>query len=433
MWTETQQAIISKPPSHSVVYAAPGSGKTAVLTAHCCHLFRTSMVNPADAFMMTFTRQSAAELKLRLLSAPGVPRKVAESANVGTFHAQVFRALLTYQPDIPVLLGPMEQRSILMSILAMEGMRHPRDLQSFQSAINRSKSAWPNHAVPSRYRKAAARYEKWKQDQRRWDFDDVLNAFCLVWEKNSDFASSFQSIQYVLVDEFQDINAIQWHIIQQFASFGARVFVVGDDDQSIYGFRGATPTWLLDFPHQFIPSNTYHLAMNFRSDQVIVQHATQLIQHNVQRMEKPFQCFSSTSGVCEAAHHLNEATEANAVCTSIQNAQRMNPDTTVAVLARTRIQLYHVWQYIRNAGLKNVQCRTYHDAKGKEFDVVHIVGAVARNPYLATQLQDADTEEERRLFYVAMTRARHALYVHVPRIVRGEKLLPVQFIDQAGL
>lgn len=432
MWTEAQESIIKQKPSDCVVYAAPGSGKTAVLTAHCCQLLRTSLLKPANTMIMTFTKQAAIELKRRMLAAPEMTTSDVEIIRIGTFHAQLFRALLAVYPDIPVLLGPIEQRRMLELALRIEGMSQPRRIQEFQTALTRAHSAWPCAPVHTKYRMAALRYQSMKRHHHRWDFDDILTAACQVWETKPDFSLQFRRFQYLLVDEFQDTNQIQWHIITLVARMGAHVFVVGDDDQSIYGFRGASPTWLLEFPKYFDEVEEHHLATNFRCDQSIVDRATHLIQHNRTRVAKPFACASEREGTCHVEIHKDEFTEAYRVCLSIQNSIATNPNVSIAILARTRQQLYCVWNQLQFTKPVNVQCRTFHDAKGKEWDIVHVVGAVASNPYLATPIRSLEVEEERRLFYVAMTRARHALHIHVPRFVKGRKLSALQFIDECG-
>jgi DNA helicase-2/ATP-dependent DNA helicase PcrA len=431
-YTPSQMSVINQAPEHTVVYAAPGSGKTAVLTEHLCELLRKSRLISNETMVLTFTRQAAIELKQRLMSVPGHNRNAMESVRVGTFHAQIFKAMLNISPNIPVLLGQQEQRKMLFTALLTQGIRNPRELQAFQNCLTRAHSFWPCLSLEKKYRKAAVQYQSMKQRVHRWDFDDIFTSFCNACETSQYLLKDFFRVSYLLVDEFQDTNQIQWHMIQWFAKLGTKVFVVGDDDQSIYGFRGASPKWLLDFQRYFKTARAYHLGTNFRCDQNIMMHASQLIQHNRIRMKKTFHCGSSRTGRCVVSMHRNEDNEARTVCQSIDAGLLLHPQASIAVLARTRQQVYAVYRRLQTAGHTAVQCRTFHDAKGKEWDIVHIVGALACNPYLAKQDKE-DVEEERRLFYVAMTRARHALHIHVPREVRSRTVKPVPFIEESGL
>lgn len=427
-FTLEQLSVIQHSPGNTVVFASPGSGKTTVLTHHLASLLLANKLSPSQVMAVTFTRQAATDLKRRLIQVSGFHSRALESIQTGTFHAQVFRFLLQTQPDIPVLLSPQEQYHLLTRAVRKAGL-HQVSMHRWQSALTKLKSAWPPLPGQGPMAEVYRHYEDLKNQSHRWDFDDILLRFCEKYclsEKEKPDAD----IRYLLVDEFQDTNPVQSAILQYFSrNLGVPVFVVGDDDQSIYGFRGASPIWLLEFHDTYRPAAGFHLSANFRSDRQIVQHASALIEHNQQRTFKHLRVVSQQDGVCVTMAHQDEESEAAAVLSIL--AAEVKTGASVAVLARTRRQLTPIWKLAHDT-FQGLQYRTFHDAKGKEWDHVHLLGCVELNPYLPNHVQATDIEEERRLMYVAMTRARHSLYLHVPLRVSGIRTAASRFLQEAN-
>lgn len=425
-FTLEQLEVIQQLPGNTVVYASPGSGKTTVLTYHISSLLLSGKMSPNQVMAITFTRQAASDLKRRLYQVPGLSARSVEAVQTGTFHAQIFRFLLRAEPNIPVLLRPTEQVHLLTQALRKTGLEL-NQIQKWQSFLTRAKSNWPITVAEKPVARLLKHYERLKESAHRWDFDDILLHFCDVYCAKGGKPLD-TGVQYLLVDEFQDTNPVQSKILQYFSkTHSIPVFAVGDDDQAIYGFRGASPHWLLNFPIDFSPSNKFHLSENFRSDRSIVQHAASLIHNNQQRTRKYVRIASEQEGHCSAWLHQTEEMEARKLFELLYNRQVRQQ--SVAVLARTRRQLLLVWQLVHNA-VPNLQYRTFHDAKGKEWDEVHLLGCIESNPYLA-DFDEVDREEERRLMYVAMTRARHRLYLHAPLHVMGRRVVPSQFLHEA--
>jgi DNA helicase-2/ATP-dependent DNA helicase PcrA len=444
-WTDEQAEVVFAKPGHRVVFAAPGSGKTAVLTAHMQQQLRTRKLRGRDILSVTFTREAAAELKARLMATKGIAHSELESVRVGTFHAQVFRALLEWRPDIPVPLRGQEQVRLVRTALELAGMAGSAvQVRRTLATLTRIKSAWPPVTAPRQVRRVLALYESLKARARRWDLDDLLVAMCHLLADPAARARVpwVWKNKYILVDEFQDTNAVQWQILRNIHEItGARLFVVGDDDQAIYGFRGASPRWLNQFPSTFAPVAETALSTNFRSDTRIVQHAGLLIAHNQQRRQKRLHAYSQAPGQCQAFMWPNELAEGQAVLTMIRACWAMRGPLSTAVLARTRRQLVAIYRALPVALCRRVGFHTFHEAKGREWDVVHVVGAVNDNPYLWRDGSDEgdgqagrdSEEEERRLFYVAMTRARHALFIHVPAVCAGRPGEPSPYLTEAAV
>ncbi|MDQ0188467.1 ATP-dependent helicase [Alicyclobacillus cycloheptanicus] len=445
MYTEQQREIIEHTPSNTSIYASPGSGKTTVLTEHIAWQLKHRHVPAGRMLALTFTRQSALDMKQRMRKR-GLADGDVGALPLGTFHSQAFRMLLAHTPNIPVILGQLEQRQLMRAAAQKFGVGDMDTVRRLLLANTRKKSVWPVDSAMGGVEGAVlTRYEHMKARAHRWDFDDILVAFAQTLEEHG---AELPAFDYLLVDEYQDTNPIQWAIVRLLVHQSrCPVFVVGDDDQSIYGFRGASPSGLLDFQLSYHDARCHRLSTNFRSDRSIVLAAVRLIAHNRHRMEKQMQAFSAAPGRCGTHLWPSEAAEAVGVAGLVRQARRYDSGADVAILARTRRQLLAAWRACQGVVPDAMpQFRTFHDAKGKEWDIVHIVGAVAQNPYLANDdtslfrrkksapaLDGQAEEEERRLFYVAMTRARHVLWVHAPKRCAAGKARLSPYAAEAGL
>lgn len=441
MFTIEQSQIIAAIPARTVVYAAPGSGKTTVLTHHISEQLRNHRFRANGIMAITFTRQSAVDMRKRMMEQNGMSRKRIEALQIGTFHAQLFRLLLNSVANIPVLLSPIEQFEMMKLALEQHMRNHYRISQSLVQQMlttySVNKASYPPAQLPKSESKIIQTYSKIKKRLNRWDFDDILQTFCRQLENRSSshFFDTLTGIQYLLVDEYQDTNPVQWTILQRVVSeLDIPVFVVGDDDQSIYGFRGASPQFLLSFATTYADARQYTLNQNFRSSPEIVEHARYLIEHNVVRAPKQMKPVRSKKGIVKAFLVPDEEAEAQYVVKAISSVKRDHPDYSCAVLSRTRRQLYKVWQSIRQAHFSGIEMRTFHDSKGREWDALFIVGLVEGNPYLARSIRNSsEMEEERRLYYVALTRARHISCTFIPKLIAGRVFKPSQFIYEAKI
>lgn len=439
MLTQQQQAIVEQAPANTVVFAAPGSGKTTVLTNHLAWQISQGRVSAADVLALTFTRQSALDMKRRMVQHKVLNSVALQALRLGTFHAQAFRLLLQLRADIPVLLSPVEQFALMQFAAKRFGQGSVQNTRRWLLEQTRVRAVWPPQEPQDRLtRQVLQRYEALKVQSGRWDFEDILVTFATTLETTPELV---RHIRYLLVDEYQDTNPLQWHVVQAIAqASGCPVFVVGDDDQSIYGFRGASPAGLLEFATTFPTACQHMLTTNFRSDRSIVSAAERLIRFNKERQEKQIQVSHSEEGECQVRNWRDEYEEAVGVKGLVEAQWQRNPTAQVAVLGRTRRQLAMCYDSFAAQPGRKPQFRTFHDAKGKEWDVVHIIGAVDDNPHLAGDPYDAqfpgqtrNGEEDRRLFYVAVTRARSALTIHVPLRMQGVAQQPIRYLAEAGL
>lgn len=437
MLTDVQQSIITQTAQNTVVFACPGSGKTTVLTYHIANQVVKYRMAPESIMAMTFTRQAASDMHHRLQEIGTLSEKAARSVVLGTFHAQLFKLMLSIFPDIPRLLSPIEQMQLMKQVIEESRWTthriSEREIQQYLTQICNYQSQWPRQPVPIRLKKVFRNYEKRKKLAHRWDFDDILVGFLEIIQKRPRWPL-LERLRFLLVDEFQDTNKVQWEILMAIRNqYKVPIFVVGDDDQSIYSFRGASPQWLLNYHLHVEDTKRLILATNFRSDVRIVNSAKVLIENNQRRQSKPFEISRKDLGGVSRVACANEFDEAKQVIQLILAERRQRPEWTIAVLSRTRRQMYETWRAARLQSLSGVQFRTFHDAKGKEWDSVFIVGAVHANPYLADDksLRNViDIEEERRLFYVAVTRARHHCVILHPEKIHQIRCKESVFLSE---
>lgn len=232
--TLQQQAVVFHEPATMAVYAAPGSGKTTVLTQHIIHLLQSRLIQPQQIWALTFTRKAANELRNRLHDAGGIARTVVEALHVGTFHAEMFALLLAHNPAIPRIMDTRQQIKMLTAAAQTEGLsptaRNLRSLQQLMAyaAVVADAPLRPVHKRIYRL------YQAYKQRAHVWDFEDILVEAKKAFHSVGASALVPHGIAYILVDEYQDTNDIQYQILQQVVEeTGAKLFVVGDDDPSL--------------------------------------------------------------------------------------------------------------------------------------------------------------------------------------------------------
>lgn len=293
-YNEAQQNAVKHREGPMLVLAGPGSGKTAVITGRT-HALIQGGADPARILVVTFTRAAAAEMKQRFLAMEG---SSTTPVTFGTFHG-VFYAILKsvfhigreniLAEDVKLKLireivdhyykSGEQEAELPVNVIREIGMIKSRrlDLQHFYSG------ALPQDV----FRKIYTSYEKWKQENRKIDFDDIMDKCHELLRKRKDILQLWQNkFQYILIDEFQDISPVQYEIVRMLALPENNLFIVGDDDQSIYRFRGASPKIMLGFPKDYPDAKTVILNRNYRCTPEILTAATHVIGHNRQRYEK---------------------------------------------------------------------------------------------------------------------------------------------------
>lgn len=290
----SQQAAICHGAGPAFVLAGPGSGKTMVLTNRIVYLIRELSVPPERILVMTFTKAAALEMEARFL------RICPERGGVafGTFHSVFFRILKESGRSRGwKILSGGQQAAVLTEILKARKWTQylERDfLRELVREISRLKAGegpmdFSGSAVmpPEQFEVLYRRYEAYRQDGNWLDFDDILLQCRRVLSEQPKILEYWRGrFDFFLVDEFQDASALQYELVRLLAAPKNHLFVVGDDDQAIYGFRGAAPDLMLRAYKELPDCRLIRLEVNYRSTGQILKGAAHLIGHNKKRFAK---------------------------------------------------------------------------------------------------------------------------------------------------
>ncbi|MEM6512284.1 MAG: DNA helicase II [Pseudomonadota bacterium] len=295
---DAQRSAVTLPSEPALVIAGAGSGKTRVLVHRAAWLIDVEGVSPNSLLAVTFTNKAAAEMRGRIEALLGIP---VRNLWIGTFHGLAHRLLRRHwrEADLPqsfqIIDSDDQQRIIkrLLKSLDVDDSRYtPREIQYFINA-QKDEGARPENIAddgdPER-RQMIAFYAAYQEVCERGglvDFAELLLRAHELWRKNPELLAHYQRrFRHLLVDEFQDTNAIQYAWLRLLAGGGAVPFAVGDDDQSIYRWRGARVEHIYQFQKDFPGTNIIKLEQNYRSTSTILNAANAVIANNNGRMGK---------------------------------------------------------------------------------------------------------------------------------------------------
>ncbi len=292
-----QRRAVTLPRESALVLAGAGSGKTRVLTTRIAYLIQSGQASPGSIVAVTFTNKAAKEMLTRLSSMMPINTR---GMWVGTFHGLCNRLLRAHYRDANLpqtfqILDSADQQSAIKRLL--KGMNvddekfKPRDMAYFiNGAKDQGLRANMVEARDEFTRRQVEIYQAYDEQCQREgvaDFAELLLRCYELLSKNAPLLEHYRGrFQFVLVDEFQDTNRLQYQWIQLLAGKNAAVFAVGDDDQSIYGFRGAEAANMRDFQRDFARGNIIKLEQNYRSQGNILDAANAVISHNKDRLGK---------------------------------------------------------------------------------------------------------------------------------------------------
>ena len=287
------QAIMHKD-GPMMVLAGPGSGKTTVITHRVQYLTKEYGIDPGDILVITFTRAAAEEMRERYEALIGGGSRVT----FGTFHSIFFRILkLAYRYTADNIVREEQQMQFVRE-LAQAGGLEPEDENEFAASILSEISSvkgerialehyYSKNCPDAVFRQLYAGYEEKMRRTGLIDFDDMMVLCLELFTERKDILSAWQRrYRYILIDEFQDINRLQYEIVRMLAKPEDNLFIVGDDDQSIYRFRGAKPEIMLGFERDYPGAGRILLDVNYRSTEEIVAPALRLIGENQKRFSK---------------------------------------------------------------------------------------------------------------------------------------------------
>ncbi|WP_443638918.1 ATP-dependent helicase [Anaerotignum faecicola] len=341
-----QQKAVCHETGPMLVLAGPGSGKTTVLLCRISRLLGRGLAKPQEILALTFSKAAAEEMKSRFENLNG-----ASGVSFGTFHSIFFRILRSrYGWNVEQIFQEEERRNILRNSIEAETWDIP-DLEEYisqffsQLSLMNSELEQPNRFTPvgmpvEEFRKLYRAYEGYKERHEKLDFDDMLTQCYQLLREDAAVREYWQrKYKFILVDEFQDVNQAQFACLQILAEKHQNLFVVGDDDQSIYAFRGARPDFLLHFPTLYPAAKKVTLNTNYRSTERIVNLAERVIGNNEVRFVK------NMKGIGEAGDKVTFFLAEDAAKEAAHIAEKIGrfldegvPLTEIAVIYRTNLQ-----------------------------------------------------------------------------------------------
>jgi len=288
---ESQNQAISYLDGPLMVLAGPGSGKTTVITHRALRLAKKPKIVPQQILIITFSKAAATEMEHRFKLLSG-----GLNCTFGTFHAVFFRVLRNrYKYSLENVFYENERRNIVKKLL-IDFQIEPDDdlLLSVLSEISLVKNemhdltAYNSKIVAAdQFKELFFEYEKIKRQHNKIDFDDMLTLCHNLWQTEPDCLAFWQSqFKYIMIDEFQDINQVQYECIRMLSAKPHHLCIVGDDDQSIYRFRGSRPEFLLKFPEDYPQTKRILLDVNYRSTDNIIEFSNKVIEKNQNRYDK---------------------------------------------------------------------------------------------------------------------------------------------------
>ena len=364
--TEQLQAV-TLPPQHALILAGAGSGKTRVLTTRIAWLIQSGQVDPAGILAVTFTNKAAKEMLARLATMLPVSTR---GMWIGTFHGLANRLLRAHHRDagLPQLFQILDSgdqlaaiKRLLKTLNVDDEKFPPRELQHF---INGQKEAGHRpHAVEAwddftRQRvQLYQEYEAQCQRESVVDFAELLLRSYELLERNEPLRRHYQRrFRHILVDEFQDTNRLQYRWLKLFADEGreggAAMFCVGDDDQSIYRFRGAEVGNMRDFEREFRVQNVIRLEQNYRSHSNILDAANAIIRHNSNRLGKSLWTDQGAGEPIRMFEAFSDGDEARWIVEEIQSLVRDGAlRSEIALLYRSNAQSRVLEHQLFSAGI----------------------------------------------------------------------------------
>lgn len=364
---ERQMEAVTTTEGPVLVIAGAGSGKTTVLVRRIAYIIKNRGVSPYNILAITFTNKAAAEMKKRIGDILG---GVADNMWIGTFHSRCVRILrgcidrLGYGKDF-VIYDSADSKTLLKECYREENIDEKNfPVNTVRTIISNAKNdAMDENTFENLYsndfRMATVSkiYKKYQQKLRRnnaLDFDDIILNTVKILSTEPDILERYQDMfRYILVDEYQDTNNLQYLLINLLAQKYQNICVVGDDDQSIYKFRGANIGNILSFEEDFADAKRITLDQNYRSTQNILDAANTVISNNTQRMGKELWTSNGEGGLITTVTTYNEYEEGRYIANEIKKYRDEEGGniSDCAVLYRTNAQSRVLEEQFMRAGI----------------------------------------------------------------------------------
>ncbi len=408
-FNENQIKAVSHKKGPAMVLAGPGSGKTTIITHRVKNLIESG-VPPEKILVVTFTKAAAIHMQKKFFHIMQGENWIRGSYPVsfGTFHSVFFKILkLTNNYKGENILGEREKFQILREIVLrkkIEASNMNDFLQNIASEISKVKSNMtdtdsiePQCCNQEIFQYVFEEYEKVLSYEQKIDFDDMLLKCHQLFQEKPKILERWQQIfEYILIDEFQDINYVQYEIIKMLACPQNNLFVVGDDDQSIYGFRGACPELMFQFEKDFLGYEKIILNRNYRSSKKIVEISERLICNNSHRYEKNMQADFVGEVEPEVKLFKTQFEELEYVVQKIRQLKCEGvAESEIAILVRNNSQIPEIRKFLYNREIpvngEKEKNYIYESIIAK--DIISYVKA-------ALNYQSMDIRENQELIYI---------------------------------
>ncbi|MBQ9765373.1 MAG: ATP-dependent helicase [Lachnospiraceae bacterium] len=344
-YSKAQKKAVSHHEGPALILAGPGSGKTFTITHRIKYLVEEYKVNPSEILVITFTKAAAVEMRERfsMLSDGNI-----KGVTFGTFHSVFFQILkYAYRFSVDNILREETKRELIRTFINDEELDTEDENELIDNVISEISMVkgcmieldnyYSNCCSEEVFKKIYRQYEKKLRDNRLLDFDDMLVVTYELFRARKDILAGWQKkYRYILIDEFQDINLVQYEIVRMLALPENNLFVVGDDDQSIYGFRGAKPEIMLNFKNHYPGCKEILLDYNYRSDKYIVENALRVIEHNKNRFDKNIKPSAKAEGTVNVCRFENTGQENQRIVSEVRRLHEKGVKwQDMAVLFRT--------------------------------------------------------------------------------------------------
>lgn len=359
MFNKSQIQAISHMDGPAMVLAGPGSGKTTVITHRIKNLIEKAEVRPENILVVTFTKAAAISMQKRFSTLMNGGK--GQPVTFGTFHSVFYKILRkSRRYEATEILSERQKTDYIREIIGRYGISSNDVSELSQNIINDIGNIKGNMLNAQEYEPSCCKKEDFikvynaynlelKKDGKM-DFDDILRECYLLLCENHTILEQWRELyKYILIDEFQDINRIQMNIIELLASPLNNIFVVGDDDQSIYGFRGARPEIMIEFKDYYPEAELIVLDVNYRSTQSIINVAGRVIENNKTRLDKCAHANNNKDFQPDIRKFRNQVEELKFVVSKIKEYENQGISLSeMAILVRNNSQIQEISSFLKN-------------------------------------------------------------------------------------
>jgi DNA helicase-2/ATP-dependent DNA helicase PcrA len=437
------EAVIKKDGA-AMVMAGFGTGKTSVITNRVANLIDQD-VKPEKIMVSTFTRKAASELKDRVGNLIGDD---SQKLICGTFHSTCLKIIRELEGKDVTVIDDIKARTVLSNLLVHE----KADIKTKDLLLDISwAKAWmikPDKAkilakteFEVKMARIYAKYEKFLKENNLVDFDNLIYKVIELYREDK-YRNYFKELfDYVLVDEYQDTNRLQNEFLKIMAGNKKNIFVVGDMHQSLYSFMGSNPEGFMTFPLLYPQTSLVVLDINYRSTERIISSSFNVIAHNHRALKSKLKSAMGIPGDEIKLSFLGSDQDESYRISQIVKKLK----GTTGILVRANWQIPSLLKGLSDQGIQvkelaesrevdevidlnyKIFVMTIHASKGLEFDNVIVVGM---EEGLIPYLNGADIEEERRIFYVAITRAKQKVFLLSCECRKNRLTKPSRFLKE---